>query len=115
MAGAVFRLGDSYYVLIDFCSSANIISNIKIAWICVLRWKRGGVSPHPYFFAKNRGDQMRELMKKYNLTIKQISDRFEIPYRTVQNWANEGSNKRPCPSYVKKMMDELIQNDRAKD
>lgn len=58
---------------------------------------------------------MRELMQKYNLTIKQISDRFEIPYRTVQNWANEASNKRECPAYVLKMMDELIQNDRAKD
>lgn len=55
---------------------------------------------------------MRDLMSKYSLTIKQISDRFEIPYRTVQNWCAKGENKRECPPYVLKMMEEILRNER---
>lgn len=52
---------------------------------------------------------MQDLMKKYNMTIKQISVRFDIPYRTVQNWAGE---KRECPKYIIKMMDEILQKNK---
>ena len=27
------------------------------------------------------------IMNRFNLSIKEVSDQFEIPYRTVQNWA----------------------------
>lgn len=29
---------------------------------------------------------MNELLKKHNLTMKQVSQELNIPYRTVQNW-----------------------------
>lgn len=47
-----------------------------------------------------------ELIKiKYSMNVKQISDRFDIPYRTVQNW---NSHQRECPQYIIKMMDEML-------
>ena len=46
-----------------------------------------------------------QLREKYGLTIKYISDRFNIPYRTVQNWAG---GQRECPSYIIGMMDEIL-------
>lgn len=45
------------------------------------------------------------LMTKYKMNIKQLSDRFDIPYRTVQNWA---SGQRECAEYIIKMMDEIL-------
>lgn len=55
---------------------------------------------------------IKELMNKYGLTMKDISDRFNIPYRTIQNWcANSGNNKRKCPEYVIEMMDQILRND----
>ena len=54
---------------------------------------KANIMSFAYFFTKN------------NLTIKGISDRFEIPYRTVQNWAN---GQRECPVYIIKMMDEIL-------
>lgn len=50
-----------------------------------------------------------EFKEKYNFTIKQISERFSIPYRTVQNW---NANIRECPSYIIKMMIEIIDNEK---
>lgn len=41
----------------------------------------------------------------YSMSIKQISDRFSIPYRTVQNWAN---GTRQCADYIIGMMDEIL-------
>lgn len=37
------------------------------------------------------------LFNEYDFTIKEFSDRFEIPYRTVQNWRNHISEP---PLYV---------------
>lgn len=45
------------------------------------------------------------IQHKYKMSIKQISDRFSIPYRTVQNWAN---GTRNCPTYVTNMMDTIL-------
>lgn len=52
---------------------------------------------------------MKELMERYGLTIKQISERFQIPYRTVQNWK---LGTRECPEYVLKMMIEILEGDK---
>ena len=52
-----------------------------------------------------------EMIKyKYSLNIKKISDRFDIPYRTVQNWCN---GSRTCPGYIIKMMDEILSKERG--
>lgn len=49
------------------------------------------------------------LKEKYNINNKQISDRFNIPYRTVQNWA---SGQRECSEYIVKMMEEIIKGEK---
>ena len=48
---------------------------------------------------------MAAIMWTANMTIKQISDRFNIPYRTVQNWSN---GTRVAPQYVLDMMAEIL-------
>lgn len=48
---------------------------------------------------------IKKLLKKYKMTIKEASDRFEIPYRTIQNWS---SGQRECPEYILKMMNEIL-------
>lgn len=48
---------------------------------------------------------IKGIMSQYGYNIKRLSDRFEIPYRTVQNWA---SGQRECPEYIVKMMDEIL-------
>lgn len=48
------------------------------------------------------------IMTTYNLTRKDISNRFDIPYRTVQNWS---LGIRNCPDYVINMIIKLLDND----
>lgn len=55
---------------------------------------------------------IKELMDKYRYNIKQLSDRFSIPYRTVQNWA---SGQRECADYIVKMMDEILKKEGRKN
>ena len=46
-----------------------------------------------------------QFLSERNLKMKYVSERFNIPYRTVQNW-KAGINR--CPDYVLNMMQELI-------
>lgn len=50
-------------------------------------------------------DSIKTIIKRYNMNVKQISDRFGIPYRTVQNWS---AGYRECPAYIISMMDEIL-------
>lgn len=43
----------------------------------------------------------KEFIEYHNLTMKEVSDEFHIPYRTVQNWAGGVSSP---PKYVIDMM-----------
>lgn len=52
-----------------------------------------------------------ELMDKYNISRSDLAKRFDIPYRTVQNWTIEGYNHRECPQYIINMMDEILQRE----
>lgn len=52
---------------------------------------------------------IKDITTKYNMTLKAISERFDIPYRSVQNW-NTGYSK--CPEYVLKMIDEILTNEK---
>lgn len=45
-------------------------------------------------------NEFKKERKKYNITRKEVSDKLEIPYRTLENW--EQGNNIP-PKYVKKM------------
>ena len=50
----------------------------------------------------------RELLRAMGMTQTECSRRFEIPWRTVQNWAaNSPTERRECPVYVRLMMAEL--------
>ena len=50
----------------------------------------------------------KELREKHNMTLTQISEYFEIPYRTIQNW---DGGQRKCPEYLLKLMEyKLEQN-----
>lgn len=46
-----------------------------------------------------------EIMDNFKLSIKDISNIFKIPYRTVQNWA--GGVSTP-PSYISNMMFDIL-------
>ncbi len=51
-----------------------------------------------------------EILSHYHLSIRELSERFYIPYRTVQNWnMNEGFNARKCPEYIRRMMIEILE------
>lgn len=43
----------------------------------------------------------QELRQATGMNLKQFSDYFEIPYRTIQNW--EGG-QRECPTYLLELM-----------
>lgn len=58
-------------------------------------------------YCERRIDTFSMLLNKHHMNIKQISDRFKIPYRTVQNWS---AGYRECPSYIIRMMDEILSN-----
>jgi hypothetical protein len=49
-----------------------------------------------------------EILTVARLTMTQLSKRFHIPYRTVQNWCADGKEHRECPAYVRLMMQELL-------
>lgn len=47
-------------------------------------------------------NDFQKFRKSHNLTIKQVSDIYEIPYRTLQNWEYGVTNP---PKYLLKLMD----------
>lgn len=49
--------------------------------------------------------EIKDIKNKYRMSLKEISERFGIPYRTVQNW---NAGVRECPEYVIRMMDEIL-------
>jgi len=49
--------------------------------------------------------EITDIMRKYGMTIADIATRFDIPYRTVQNWK---LGLRECPQYIIKMMIEIL-------
>ena len=50
----------------------------------------------------------KELRKQSGMNIKQFSEYFQIPYRTVQNWELE---TRTCPDYLLKLMEYKLQKE----
>jgi hypothetical protein len=49
-----------------------------------------------------------ELLTAASMTKRQLSDRFSIPYKTIQNWCAEGKEHRDCPTYIRLMMQEIL-------
>lgn len=48
---------------------------------------------------------VKELLKVHSMTQRELCERFGIPKRTVEDWSR---GVRVCPSYVIRMMDELL-------
>ena len=54
---------------------------------------------------------IQEFIKSSGMTHKQLSERFGIPKRTIEDWSR---GVRKCPEYVVNMMIELIEKDKEK-
>lgn len=48
---------------------------------------------------------IKMVMAQYGYNQKRLSERFSIPYRTIQNWVG---GQRECPDYIIGMMDEIL-------
>lgn len=54
---------------------------------------------------------IQEFIKSSGMTHKQLSERFGIPKRTIEDWSR---GVRKCPKYVVSMMMELLEKDKQK-
>lgn len=50
----------------------------------------------------------KELRTSTGMNIKEFSDYFNIPYRTMQNWESE---RRQCPEYLLDLMKYKLLNE----
>ena len=55
---------------------------------------------------------IQEFIKSSGLTHKQLSDRFGIPKRTIEDWSR---GARKCPDYVVNMMIEILSKEKESD
>ena len=53
---------------------------------------------------------IQEFIKSSGMTQKQLSARFGIPKRTIEEWSR---GARKCPDYVVRMMAELLEKDKT--
>ena len=54
----------------------------------------------------------KELRLQSGMNLKQFSDYFNIPYRTMQNWDSE---RRQCPKYLLELMEYKLDNEKIRD
>ncbi len=61
----------------------------------------------------NKGEPLHrilvEMRKETGWNRKELSDYFEIPYRTLQDWE---LNKRPIPMYILRMMEYQLRKEK---
>ena len=55
---------------------------------------------------------IQEFIKSSGMTHKQLSERFGIPKRTIEDWSR---GVRKCPEYVVNMMIEILSNEKEND
>lgn len=55
--------------------------------------------------------EIAQICQDYGLNMTELSKRFGIPYRTIQDWH---AGRRVPPEYVVRMMTELLEHDRQK-
>lgn len=56
--------------------------------------------------------EVNDLIKKYGVTKAELSRRFQIPYKTIQNWTASTKEHRECPGYIVGMMDEILKQEK---
>lgn len=49
---------------------------------------------------------IRDILDKYGITMAELSRRYRIPYRTIQDWA---AGVRKAPEYVLELIDKCLQ------
>lgn len=54
----------------------------------------------------------KEIRSASGMNLKQFSEYFEIPYRTIQNW--EGG-QRVCPEYILKLIKYKLEKEKRGD
>ena len=54
---------------------------------------------------------IKSLCEKFNLSQSEVSKKFEIPYRTVQDWY---SGRRVPPEYVTAMIEQICTNEQLR-
>lgn len=52
--------------------------------------------------------EFKELLERSGMNMKQFSDYFKIPYRTVQDWK---SGARKCPDYLLSLIQYKIEKE----
>lgn len=52
--------------------------------------------------------EFKELLERSSMNMKQFSEYFDIPYRTLQNWKSE---ERKCPDYVTKLIEYKLKSE----
>ena len=55
------------------------------------------------------GMTFKELREKTGMNLRQFSEYFGIPYRTIQNWE---AGTRKCPDYLLNLMEYKIERER---
>ena len=55
---------------------------------------------------------IREILTATGMTQKALSQRFDIPLRTIENWA---TGKRECPVYIRKMIVEILDIEKVRN
>lgn len=53
--------------------------------------------------------EFKELLEQSEMNMKQFSDYFKIPYRTVQDWK---SGARKCPDYLLILMQYKLEKEK---
>ena len=51
---------------------------------------------------------VKTLREKYNLSRKQFTEMFDIPYRTLQDWE---LGNRKCPEYLLKLIEYKLERE----
>jgi DNA-binding transcriptional regulator YiaG len=53
---------------------------------------------------------IKTLREKYNLSRKQFTEMFDIPYRTLQDWE---LGNRKCPEYLLKLIEYKLEKEQS--
>lgn len=54
--------------------------------------------------------EFKDILKQSGMNMKQYSEYFKIPYRTVQDWK---SGVRKCPAYLLELMEYKLKKEKV--
>lgn len=68
------------------------------------------VGDHRIWVTWQKAPNIQDFIKSSGMTQKQLSERFGIPKRTIEEWSR---GARKCPDYVVRMMAELLEKNKT--